>query len=65
LFALSSPKIGQASPSTGRSRPSTLSMQIEAHFTPDFVPYQVVADFHIGDRGVGVETDAHLLHGLA
>ena len=22
----------------------------------------VVADFHIGDRGVGMETDAHLLH---
>ena len=25
----------------------------------------VVADFHIGDRGVGMETDAHLLTGFA
>ena len=30
---------------------------MRAHDLPE-----VVADFHIGDRGVGMETDAHLLH---
>jgi hypothetical protein len=37
------------------------SAAIEAGFAPGSTGPLVVADFHIGDRGVGMETDAHLL----
>jgi hypothetical protein len=35
---------------------------MEAGFAPASTGPLVVADFHIGDRGIGMETDAHPRH---